>query len=472
MTPQWSRIPRTHPAPTDVPRRTILAALVLGGATAAGLSACTVVSGGVGSASTDGYRLAREAGPGRERTIEIFNIWGGMTGNAWVSIAELYEKSQTHTGVKVTYAPASADSQVRLLTSIAAGSPPDVAFVQPEQYPQFAGLGVMNDLDPYLQRSGLGEKDFVPAVWSQMSITGPVYSLPGMVDVNFPLFWNKKLFSASGLDPNEGPKTIDDMDRMSAAILKKKDGRVQQVGTIPWSYYGYSNSMYTLGYAFGGKFVSDDNGTVTPDHENNITALTWMCDYAKRVGGAAHLAVTSPTQVLPAIAGGTIGMAPMTATDAGNVKTNAPKVELGSGLFPYAEGLGEPGGATWLGGWSVFIPKGAAYPDSAWDFIQFATTTAEGTIENFKKQRAVPELKSSPVLKTLAKDPFFSIFTEALSSCKNVRPTIPVAGTYGQQLDIYVGQAIFGQLTPQQAMKKVADNVNTEWDRFRKDHQS
>lgn len=470
MTSPWSRIPRTIPLAGDVSRRTLLAGIILGGATAAALSGCTVISGGVGSARTAGLRLSKEPAAGRERTIEMFNIWGGPTGNAWVSIAELYEKSQSHTAVKVTYAPVSANAQVRLLTAIAAGSAPDIAFVTPDQYPQFVGLDVITNLDPYLARYGIGEKDFVPAVWKQMSITGSVYSLPAMVDPNFPIFWNKKVFEEAGLDPDAGPETIDDVDRMSAKLLRRDGHRISRIGTIPWSYYTYGNSMFLLGFAFGGKFVNDDNTVVTADHDNNVQALAWMCDYAKRSGGAGNLAVTSPAQVLPVLAGGTIGMMPMTATDAGNVKDNAKDVVLGSAPFPYAAGLGSPGGSAFLGGWSTFVPKGSKHPDSAFDFIQFATATAEGTSENFAKQSAVSGFAPAPSLSKMAADPFFSIFTDVLFSAKNIAPTIPVASTLAKQLDISIGQAVFGQVTPKQALTKVSDIANTEWDAFRKEH--
>jgi multiple sugar transport system substrate-binding protein len=160
----------------------------------------------------------------------------------------------------------------------------------------------------------------------------------------------------------------------------------------------------------------------------------------------------------------------MTTLDSGNVYANAPDVELGAALFPYAEGLGSPGSASWLGGWNLFVPSEARYPDDAWDFLRFATATAEGTTANYDAQKAVPGLATAPALEALAADDRTAIFQEVVLTCQNVRPTIPVAGTYSQQLDVNVGRAVFGQLSPQQALKQVADVVNAAWDDFRKDH--
>ena len=470
MTRPWSRIPRTIPRPSDLSRRQVLAGILLGGAATPALAGCSVVSGQVGSAKTAGLRLSKQAAPRRERTIELFNIWGGTTGNAWVSMAELYEKSQSHTAVKVTYAPVSGESQIRLLTAIAAGSAPDVAFSLPNQYPQFVGLDIITNLDPYLKQYGFGEKDYLPAVWKQMSVLGSVYALPAMVDPNFPMFWNKKLFARVGLDPEIGPKTIDDVDRFSEKLLQRKGSRIVGIGTIPWDYYTYSNSMYLLGFGFGGNFVNAENTVVTADSDNLVAALTWMCDYAKKAGGAGNLATSSPGQVLPSLAGNKIGMAPMTAIDAGNIRANAKDLELGSGLFPYAEGLGQSGSAAFLGGWSAFVPKQSKHPDSAFDFIQFATTTAEGTDLNFEKQHSIPGYSKAPTLKKMAADPATKVFSDVLLSCKNIAPTIPVASTLGNQLNISVGQALFGQITPGQALKTVSDVSNAEWDTFRTEH--
>lgn len=469
--PSRPPFPPTRPAARDVSRRAFLAAIA-GGTAALALTGCAVVSGGAVSAGQQGFRLSKDPAPGRRNTIEMYNIWGGTLGNAWVLLADLYEKSQSHTAVRVTYAPLSGSTQIRLQTSIAAGTPPDVAFCTPDEYPQLAGYGVITPLDGYMAKAGLVEKDYAPAVWNQMTQTGKIYAHPVLVDVNFPLFWNKRVFEDAGLDPETPPKTIDELDAFSDRILKKDGNRVTRIGTVPWDYYGFSNSMFTAGFAFGGKFMSDDNQVATPDDPNVIQGLQWMCDYAKKVGGASHLAVTPPSATLPSIASGNVGMAPMTTTDAVNVYTNGDKetVELGAALFPYAEGLGSPGSATWLGGYDMFIPSKAQNPDAAWDFVQFATVSDAGTRANFTNGTLLPGYTASPALGEFQRDDKVAIYREGLITCKNIRPTIPVAGVYSGSLDIAVSAAVYGQMTPEAALKKVAGQVNSALDQYRKEH--
>jgi multiple sugar transport system substrate-binding protein len=446
-------------------RRAVLLAAVAGVAGSGALAGCRVIDDGVGAENLSGA-LNKEPAPGRSRTIEMYNQWGGRAGQAWVAMAQLYEEIQDEVAVRITYAPPTADTQVRLLTSIAAQSPPDVAFVLPEHYPQLTGLGVVTDLGPYLAADGLGAADFNPALWKAMNLTGTVYSMPAMVDPNFPLFYNRAVLADAGLDPDAPPVTLDELTAMSEAILQQQGGRITRIGTMPWNYYGYSNSLYTIGFAFGARFVSEDNERVTTESPEVVTALEWICDFAESMGGAGNVAVSQPGYSLPVLGTGNVGLMPMTAADASNLVQNS-DIDLGSAPFPYAEGAGQPGSATWIGGWNMFIPSEAEDPDAAWDFIRWVTTTPEGTSESYEQMNNIPGLAQAPALDDLEADPVLGVFAEVLRDAQNVRPTIPVAGVLSQQLDIYVGQAVFGQLTAQQAMQRVSDTTNAAWDEFR-----
>src|SRR5690606_38374013 len=105
---------------------------------------------------------------------------------------------------------------------------------------------------------------------------------------------NKKLFESVGLDPDKQPETVEELEEYSAKLLKKDGPNVTQIGTIPWDWYGYSNSMFTWGWSFGGSFYDKEKELATPDHDNNIRALEWLVKYAKSVGGAERVTVTPP----------------------------------------------------------------------------------------------------------------------------------------------------------------------------------
>src|SRR5437763_14307865 len=60
--------------------------------------------------------------------------------------------------------------------------------------------------------------DFLPRVISYLTVQGTQYAMP--FNTSGPvLYYNKKAFSAAGLDPNSPPKTLDDV-RAAAEKLK------------------------------------------------------------------------------------------------------------------------------------------------------------------------------------------------------------------------------------------------------------
>jgi multiple sugar transport system permease protein len=208
------------------------------------LGGCTITKG-TAPISTQG--LSKDPAPGRKTNIEVYSIFGGTVGQGWVKLASRYEQVQKDVGVRVTYAPGtSSGEQQKLLVAIAANSPPDVAQLIPFETPQWADLGIMKDLTPYFERDGLSEKDFIKTAWKGMSYRGRVWQLQWDADPNFPFFWNKDLFEKAGLDPDKPPRTIDEVDEFSKKINQTKGRNVTTIGMVPWTTYGYANSIFWM----------------------------------------------------------------------------------------------------------------------------------------------------------------------------------------------------------------------------------
>jgi multiple sugar transport system substrate-binding protein len=464
-------ISRTRPLRRKRPSRR---ALLAGTASAAALlsTGCTFTTGGVKGAEEAGSEFSKDPAPGRSTNIELYHPWGDATGRGVVKIAKEFEKAQSDIGIGVTYAPqASEGIQARLLTAIAADDPPDVGLVLPEGSAQLSQYGAMTDLAPYLARDGLGQDSFIEPVWNQMSDGTHVWATNLVLDVNFPLFWNKELFEQNDLDPETPPKTIDDLDKVSEKLLKEDGGSVTTVGIIPWGLSGFSNSMFTWGFAFGGEFLSSDGEVVTADHENNVLALEWMVDYAKRVGGPNRVSVAPPGSTVPPIALGHLAMDAMVSPNYAMVRETDPDLPLGYADVPYAEGLGKPGTGTWLGGWNAFIPSGAKEPDAAWEFLKWATISDDGSKVRFDLLQGLPTTVNSPLSDEARERETTAPYAGALERATNVRPNIPVTTELFSEMEIVVGNAVYGSVTPQKALKQISDTVNSAWDKRRKELQ-
>ncbi|WP_338041399.1 extracellular solute-binding protein [Microlunatus panaciterrae] len=437
------------------------AALAALGAT----SGCSVVSSGRDAAAV---RPNKEPAPGRRTEIEIYNNFGADVGSGVVSCAKAFEEYQDEIAVRVTFAPSTGDSvQQKLFTAMAGGQAPDVGFTDASLAPAWTKLGMMLDLTPYFERDGIRLEDFFPVCAASMAYRDRIWSVQWDADANFPFFWNKTLFAKCGLDPERPPKTVDEIDAMSKEINRVKDGRATQVGMIPWDQYGANNSILTWGYAFGGELWKKGTNIVTPDNDLVVEALEWMARYAKSVGGPSAVAVAPPSLQAHPFSTGKIGMAGLVTPNLLQVKELNPDMEIGATLLPYQPpGASHPGQGAWLGGWSAFIPAGAPEPDAAWEFIKWLGISEEGTAAEWEHIGFPVGYQKASINAKIAADPVAGVYHETLSKMQNTRPLITVNDFYGQQMEEKVQAAVYGQVTPLQAMRQVKELTVREAHRF------
>ncbi|HVX45642.1 MAG TPA: ABC transporter substrate-binding protein [Mycobacteriales bacterium] len=447
-----------------------LGGLGMGAAAATALPGCTFTKG---EKSVESLGLSKKPASGRKVDIEIYSLWGSTIGQGFVDLAKQYEQIQDEVGVRVTYAPSTSQGQQKLFTAIAGNQAPDIAQLVPLQTPQWAALGIMTDLTDYFKADGLSGDDFLPPAWHDMVFEDKVWQLQWDADANFPFFWNKDLFEKSGLDPDKPPKTIDEMDEMSKKMTKKSGGRVTQIGIIPWNQYGMANSVYTWGWAFGGDFYDLKTGEVTCDNEYVVKALEWICKSAKDVGGADNVSVSPPGVTLHYFGTGNVGMSSLVTPNLADIKAAKPKMKIGNTLWPYQPpGGSKPGQAAWLGGWSAFVPKGSKHPKEAWDFMKWWAATDQGTAASYKGTGFPPAYTKSSALNAMKKDDIGKPYYDVMFATQHSRPAMEVADFYSAQIDEQASRALYGQMTPYQAMKKVKADTQKELERFNREVRS
>ncbi|TDD11210.1 extracellular solute-binding protein [Nonomuraea deserti] len=437
-----------------------------GAAGLAALPGCTVVEGEPPD-STQG--LSKKAAPGRRTTITFYSLFGGVDGQGWVDLATRFEAVQDEIGVEVVYAPTTGQGeQQKLLVSIAAGDPPDLAMVIPFQVPQWAELGIMTDLTDLARGAGLTERDFLPAVWQGMRWKDRVWQLQWDVDPNFPFYWNKQLFAECGLDPGRPPRTITEVDELSAEITQVGRQGASRVGTVPWQVAGFANAAFTWGFAFGGTFVDPETGQVTPDDEHVVAAVDWMAGYARSLGGADRLNVAPPTLQMNPFGYGAMGMAALGPRSVKQILEARPDFSYGSTLLPYQPpGADRPGAGTWIGGWGAFIPSEAKHPEAAWEFLRWFAATPEGTLAEFETVNYPPGYLKSPAMERMRSDGILRPSYDAMLAATNIKPSLPETNYFSQQLEIHVARAVYGEVSAREAMRVVKENTRREAERFK-----
>jgi|DewCreStandDraft_1066081.scaffolds.fasta_scaffold11260_2 multiple sugar transport system substrate-binding protein len=417
----------------------------------------------------------RQAPRGAQSVITFYTVWGGSDFRDLGTLVELFEKKQGNKiGVELVYTPAAAGvtQYPKLMAAVAAGQPPDIANLGDYDVPQWQELGQLTNLEAHFRRDGLRLDMFWPFLRPSMSWKGGIWHLGFGVSSATLLLWNKDLFKESGLDPEKGPKTIDDIDQYDAAITKlDAQGRVVKIGIVRWTYlYTYGNAAVSWGYAFGGQWTDENYTQVTADHPANIAAFEWVAQHAKRVGGPDKLAIIPPGfPVGQRFATGNVGMDGLVPLGLRQVLEYKKDFNYGIGPLPHNPKTGGKPNPSWGGGFVIVIPKGAKNVDTAWEFMRWVGAEEEGAGRWYEINTAFTGRRDLPWVKRAKENPIYRPYVELLDITTNTRPMLPVSNFYFSQLHQAMEHVAYGRKEPKEALLEVKNKVTAEWERFKKE---
>lgn len=118
------------------------------------------------------------------------------------------EFERSHPGIKVVIEPVTDEYSMKLLTQVAAGSAPDVAWMNVALVPQFADRGVLTDLSPFASGTPTLNLDrYYQNVLGFYRRGGKLFALPRDVAPFGLVFYNRTLWRQSGLPDPDGSWT-------------------------------------------------------------------------------------------------------------------------------------------------------------------------------------------------------------------------------------------------------------------------
>jgi multiple sugar transport system substrate-binding protein len=405
------------------------------------------------------------------KVVTVWYPFGSDTGKALQAIVAEFERLHPHIDIKLSYAANNLTSSQKLFLAIAGGSAPDVTFVDGQQLAEWAARGALTDITPQVERAGLGADDFWLPRWRESTFAGRVYALPWGADPNFALFWNKRLFREAGLDPERPPRTIRELDEYNARLTKvDEQGRIERLGLIPWAWGG-ANSLFTWGYAFGGEFYEPPPpgsaqlaGRVTANHPRNVRALEWIQSYAAKHDVRKVAAFRSNFVGVandPFYLGRT-GMSLLHVTQIRYLHKYAPGLEYGVGFIPAPEDGEYP--SSWIGGWSLAIPRGSATSDEAFEFMRWMCTSPEGTTTMGREMMQFPAYRKSPYFEQIKDDKDLGVYYEMVRTSTHTRTLMPVQGYLMDLLSRCTDQILYGGRAPQEALDEVTAKAQARLD--------
>ncbi|MDR6759790.1 multiple sugar transport system substrate-binding protein [Mycoplana sp. BE70] len=186
-------------------------------------------------------------------------------------IAEFQKANPDITVKQVTFP--YADYQTRVIAANLAGNAPDVMQLFYGWLDKFVAGGILQPLPTDAFPHDKIENDFFPIV-TAMKRGDDYYGLPTAVR-SLALFYNKKLFTEAGLDPNNPPQTLDEFVAAGQKIAKLDDAGNVTVAGSTMDMGGQDHQWWreVLIRQFGGEPYADGDTKVTYNSDAGLKAL-------------------------------------------------------------------------------------------------------------------------------------------------------------------------------------------------------
>lgn len=281
------------------------------------------------------------------------------------NVVEAYNKSHKNQ-VKLEIIP-NDDMEGKVGGASQTDSLPDILAGDVVRIPYWASEGIFTDITK--QIDGLDNKaDLQQGHIEAGTVDGAEYTLPFITDVSV-MVWNKNLYKEAGLDPEQGPKSIDQfVEQAKKVAALNKDG-------VAGSYLaGQSGGalvfdLFPSVWADGESVMNKDGSEATLDNDS----MKGVLDAYKELGnttnglGAGSKEETGATWTAP-FANGKIGVMPYpnTSTTALFDAEKDGGFEVGVAPIP---GTKEGKTSTFLGGDAMGISKDSKHVAQAWNFL-------------------------------------------------------------------------------------------------------
>ncbi|MGC8669061.1 MAG: ABC transporter substrate-binding protein [Chthonomonadales bacterium] len=393
--------------------------------------------------------------PAAKGVTEIV-YWTGWSGHEFeVQQRLINEFNRTHPHIHVHMLSQFGNSgyqKVRI--AFAGGATPDVmSTVWADELAGYAMRGVLTPLDHYLLKSGRDvNREFAPGVAKMLQIEGHVYGLAVTTNTNF-IAYNKAIFADAGLDPNNPPRTIAELDAAARACTKyDAHGNFIRYGFRP-------GGLNLWAYVFGGGWYDTRSKRITANDPHNVAALEWMASYRKKydIQRMEAFQTTFGSDETPS---GPFFVGKVAMWSTGEwakefIRRYAPKLNWGWFALP-----APPGGRTdcTTAGGSVFvIPAACKHKVEAWEFLNWISSP-----------HAVKEfclgIGNVPPLLEVGRDPAFQrdpLFRFAIAIAQGANsfgpPPIPIWPTYSREITRVEQAAMLGGKDP----KRLLDDLQT-----------
>ena len=418
-----------------------------------------------------GGAVAAPAAGGRV-VVEYWEKWTGLEADVMQGVVDDFNASQDRIFVRMLTV-SRMDQKMMLAT--AGGVPPDIAGLWAMYLTSYVENNALTPLDKLAREAGLRKEDYIPVFWQMCTQKGHLWALPTTPTVTA-LHWNKKMFREAGLDPEQPPRTLEELEEFNDRLTKRgADGSLAQIGHMPqepgWWTRDFSNW-------FGGS-VWDGDGRLLLDEQPSRDHFRWAATYPQRFGGddmnrlrGAFGNFASPQNPF---FNGKVAMIVQGVWMNNFIRQYAePDFEYGVAPFP-APGAHRGAPVSVADCDVLVIPNGARHPREAMEFIAYTQTRAAMEKLCLGQKKFTPLREVSPGFVENHPHPYLQTFID-LANSPNVRPilALPTVLQYSNDLATYMNLLLLGRLGPDEAraalqerQQRALDQKTERWNRVK-----
>jgi len=382
--------------------------------------------------------------------LTFWNYWDGKNGETIQALVDRYNEAHPEVHIENVFI-GWGELLPKLQIAIAGGDTPDMAAADMAWMPLLANSGKLLPLNDLIASSAEPMDDFYPALMAVDTYADTVYGLPVSTN-NLELFINTDLYTAAGLDPASPPTTWAELKDAALTCAAANEGTVgMELYTLPGEGLTWQFQVYL--WQAGGDFLNEDLTAAAFNSDAGLKALDYWLDLIN--SGAYSLSdwgLFGQGQSCMVMDG--TWMVGIWADTAPFAWTTAP--------MPYpADGVP----ATNMGGEHMFIMSGdEAKQQAAWDFMAWLTSP-DIQMEWDMATGFMPirdAVATADAYQTWVQDtePRLQPFVEMQQYAHN-RPPVEV---YSELSDVFSGmieQALYGQMSPQEALAAAEIAVNS-----------
>lgn len=373
----------------------------------------------------------------------------GPEGEAVGHMLADFERAHPGVRIDVQQIPLTATHE-KLLTAFAGDALPDLCQLGNTWVPEFAALGALEPLQPYVDASKVVRADdYFAGIWDTNVISGVLYGVPWYVDTRL-VFYRKDLLATAGVAAP--PRTWDEWARAMAA-LKAQRGNDRFAIFLPLNEF---EPLLNLAIQQSDPLLRDGDTRGNFESPGFRRALAFYVDAFGR-GWAPLMSNTQISNVWDEFGNGLFAFYISGPWNIGEFKRRLPPALAGAwGTFALP-GIDAPGGGA-AGGASFAIFRSSKHKQLSWELAEYLSTVAQQQ-RFYAATGDLPALRRAWQFAELADEPYAHAFREQLEHVKPT-PKVPEWERIANEMQLMAERVVRGGVPVDQALRDLDTTVD------------